>query len=179
MKRIVIAILVVMIGATDVQAQTSKKGKKAVQQKASVKKEAVNMQNGSDTVRLSSTATYPAYGSGTSRFTIADPVVNIFKQRANDVPASFNGKDIIGMPGSTYGVANGRILFRNTTATSPGTNFGSGGVGTGTTLLGVGTGENAISVNGKSPYAGPWLWGSKLPSVNLSPFLRDSTTIRR
>lgn len=178
MKRITIVFLVVMIGAADLQAQTGKKGKKETTQKATNQKEAVRKTNGSDTARLISTATYEAYGAGANRFTIADPVVNIFKQRANDVPASFNGKDIVGMPNSTYGIANGRILLRNTTATTPGTNFGSGGVGTGTTLLGGGTGENAISVNGKSPYAGPWLWGGKLPNTNLAPFLRDSV-IRR
>lgn len=177
MKRIVLAILVVMIGTAEMQAQTRKKGKKAVQQKTTVQKEIRSQSMNTDTVTLQSSGTYQAYGAG--RFTIADPVVNIFRQRANDAPVSFNGKDIIGMPGSTYGIANGRILLRNTTATTPGTNYGSGAVGTGTTLLGVGTSENAISVNGKSPYAGPWLWGGQLPSRNLAPFLQDSSRIRR
>lgn len=177
MKRIVFVILVVLMGAANVQAQTVKKGKKAVQQKTVRQKATTPQAKNPDTVTLRSSGAYQAYGAG--RFTIADPVVNIFRQRANDAPVSFNGKDIIGMPASTYGIANGRILLRNTTATTPGTNYGSGAVGTGTTLLGVGTSENAISVNGKSPYAGPWLWGGKLPNRNLAPFLQDSTTIRR
>ncbi|HEV7331630.1 MAG TPA: hypothetical protein VGN63_11370 [Flavisolibacter sp.] len=179
MKRIVIAILVVLIGVSDVQAQKGKKGKKAVQQKTAKQKEVTGPTGQSDTISLRSSGTYQAYGAGIGRFTITDPIVNIFNQRANNAPVSFNGKDIIGMPGSTYGIANGRILLRNTTATTPGTNYGSGAVGTGTTLLGLGVSENAISVNGKSPYAGPWLWGDKLPSRNLAPFLRDSTAIRR
>jgi hypothetical protein len=177
MKRIVFAILVVMIGATDMLAQPVKNGNKAVPQKTAVKK--ATIRQAENTVTLRSSGTYQAYGAGTSRFTIADPVVNIFRQRANDAPISFNGRDIIGMPGSTYGIANGRILLRNTTATTPGTNYGSGAVGTGTTLLGVGASENAISVNGKSPYAGPWLWGGKLPSQNLLPYLRDSAVRRQ
>ncbi|MBB1283675.1 hypothetical protein HRH25_04750 [Flavisolibacter sp. BT320] len=177
MKRIVFAILVVMMGAVAAEAQTTKKAKKSAQQKTTTKKENSPQPGNTDTVTFRSSGTYQAYGAG--RFTIADPVVNIFRQRANDAPVSFNGKDIVGMPGSTYGIANGRILLRNTTATTPGTNYGSGAVGTGTTLLGVGTSENAISVNGKSPYAGPWLWGGKLPSQNLAPFLPDSSRIRR
>lgn len=177
MKRIVFAILVVMTGTANLQAQTGNKGKEAVQQKPTVQKDIRNQSINTDTVILQSSGSYQAYGAG--RFTIADPVVNIFRQWANDVPASFNGKDIVGMPGSTYGIANGRILLRNTTATTPGTNYGSGAVGTGTTLLGVGTSESSISVNGKSPYAGPWLWGGQLPSRNLVPFLRDSARNRR
>ena len=179
MKRIVIAILVVMIGTANMQAQKGEKGNKAVQQKTAKQKVAKGRTSQSDTVVLKSSSTYQAHGNPTNRLTIADPVINIFNQRANNAPVSFNGKSIIGMPGSTYGIANGRILLRNTTATTGGTNYGSGAVGTGTTLLGVGASENAISVNGKSPYAGPWLWGSKLPSRNLAPFLPDSTAIRR
>ena len=180
MKRIVFVILVVVIGTAGVQAQSGKS--KAGQQKTTKAKRAktdaaaANKADTSHTVSLVSTSANQAYGAvGANRLSIADPVVNIFRQRARNSPVTFNGKDVIGMPGSTYGIANGRILLRGTTATTPGTNYGSGAVGTGTTLLGVGASENAISVNGKSPYAGPWLWGGKLPSVNLVPFLKDST----
>ncbi|NTS42848.1 hypothetical protein HRG84_18315 [Flavisolibacter sp. BT320] len=176
MKRIVVSLLVVIIGAAQVQAQ---KGKKAVSRKATVQSDIQSKTSGQDTINLTSTAAYPAYGAGANRFSISDPIVNTFRQRANDVPATFNGRSIVGMPGSTYGIANGRILLRNTTATTPGTSYGSGAVGTGTTLLGVGAGENAISVNGKNPYAGPGLWGSKQPGVNLAPFRRDSTGSRQ
>ncbi|HEY1022659.1 MAG TPA: hypothetical protein VGE06_10135 [Flavisolibacter sp.] len=178
MKRIVFAILIVMIGIQDMQAQQGKNDKQAVPQETASEKAATRQAEKNVTVTLLSSGNYEAYDTGTGRFTIADPVVNIFRQRANDAPISFNGRDIIGVPGSTYGIANGRILLRNTTATTPGTNYGSGAVGTGTTLLGVGASENAISVNGKSPYAGPWLWGGKHPSQNLLPYLRDAATIR-
>ncbi|MDQ3278149.1 MAG: hypothetical protein M3Q06_07470 [Bacteroidota bacterium] len=180
MKRIVWFVLIVMVGAAaDVQAQSNRKTGKAVQQKTAkatkTKAATAATRDTLTTVSMMSTTTHQANRDAGNRFSIADPVINIYQQRANGIPATFNGKEVIGMPGSTYGIANGRILLRNTTATTPGTNYGSGAVGTGTTLLGVGASENAITVNGKNPYAGPWLWGGKLPSVNLAPYVRDST----
>ncbi|HEU4904439.1 MAG TPA: hypothetical protein VFT06_16650 [Flavisolibacter sp.] len=118
------------------------------------------------TVVLSSTSANEAYSPSRGRFSIADPAINVLNQRAggNNVPVSSSG--IVGMPKGTYGIANGKILLRPTTATSSGTAYGSGAVGTGTTLMGVGTGENTPGINGKNPYAGPWLWGTK-PSTLL------------
>lgn len=118
-----------------------------------------------DTVVLSSTSANKAYGLSVGRFSIADPTINVLNQRASgsNVPVSSSG--IVGMPKRTYGFAHGKILLRSTTATSSGTAYGSGAVGTGTTLMGVGTGENTPGTNGKNPYAGPWLWGTKPSTV--------------
>lgn len=124
-----------------------------------------------DTVVLSSTSANEAYSPSGGRFSIADPTINVLNQRASgsNVPVSSSG--IVGMPKRTYGFAHGKILLRPTTATSSGTAYGSGAVGTGTTLMGVGTGENTPGTNGKNPYAGPWLWGTKpssLPSSSVT-----------
>lgn len=167
MKRIVLIILVIATGyAGSVQAQTGKKISKqqTAKKKSTAKKattQAATVKTG--TVTLTSSSTNKAYNHAAAvRFSIADPTINALNQRAagNNVPVSSSG--IVGMPKRTYGFANGKILLRNTTATTPGTSYGSGAVGSGTTILGVGTSENAIGVNGKNPYAGPWLWGSKV-----------------
>ncbi len=172
MKRISMLILVMLIGFAHVSlAQTSRKvNKQQTVMKKAVAKKKTGQRNdaGGETVVLTSTGTNRAYGAAPARrFSIADPTINVLNQRAggNNVPVS--GSGIIGMPKGAYGFANGKILLRNTTAPSSGTMYGSGAVGTGTTIIGVGTGENAIGVNGKNPYAGPWLWGSKLPNNNL------------
>lgn len=126
------------------------------------------------TTTLTSTSSDQAYGS--SRFSIADPTIISLNDRANgnNVPVSSSG--IVGMPKRVYGFANGKILLRNTTALSSGTTYGSGAVGTGTTITGIGTGENVIGVNGKAPYAGPSLWGSHLPLQRTPPAPATTTT---
>ena len=126
-----------------------------------------------NTTTFTSTSSGQAYGG--RHLSISDPTVVILNERANgdDVPVSSSG--IVGMPKRAYGFANGKILLRNTTALSSGTAYGSGAVGTGTTITGIGTAENVIGVNGKNPYAGPWLWGSRLPIRLAAP--AKSTTI--
>lgn len=115
---------------------------------------------------LTNTAAYKAkWPAAGNRLTIADPTINIFNQRAAGADARIGGSGIANMPKGSYGFANGKILLRNTTATSSGTGYGSGAVGTGTAIQGVGTGESSIGVNGKSPYAGPWLWGDRRPAA--------------
>jgi hypothetical protein len=128
-----------------------------------------NVQNGTqtkasdNTVSLTSTSANQAYAGSARRFSIADPTINILNERANGSNIPVGSSGIVGMPKSTYGFANGKILLRNTTAASSGTSYGSGAVATGTTITGIGTAENVIGVNGKNPYAGPWLWGSRPP----------------
>lgn len=150
------------------QQQTVKKkvAEKKVSRKASV--------SNKNTITLASASDNQAYGNApVRRFSIADPIINLLNQRAAGTHVPFRSSGIIGMPKGMYGFANGKIFLRSTTATSSGTAYGSGAVGTGTTIGGLGTSENVIGVNGKNPYAGPGLWGSKLP--NNPGSTKDST----
>jgi hypothetical protein len=116
-----------------------------------------------DSTLLSNTTNHSALAPQTT-LRIADPTVERFNQRASGGKVPISSSGIAGMPKGSYGFANGHILLRNTTATSPGTSYGSGAVGTGTAIQGIGTSEVSVGVNGKSPYAGPWLWGDKQPA---------------
>ena len=168
MKRIILLIVVSLLALVTVANAQTKQHSKSNKQYTTAKKRTDKKSNNKtntkqNTISLNSVSVNQAYGTSSSRFTIADPTINAFNMRAtgNDVKISSSG--IVGMPKVTYGLANGKILLRNTTATSSGTVYGSGAVGTGTTLIGIGTSEDAIGVNGKNPYAGPWLWGSRVP----------------
>lgn len=136
-------------------AQT-KASKNKNAQRTTAKKTTVNR----DTVRVSLVNT-ARYDARAGRYRISDPTINRMNQRAAGYDLPLGASGIAGMPRGSYGFANGKILLRNTTATTPGTGYGSGGVGTGTALQGPGTSEAAVGVNGKSPYAGPWLWGDR------------------
>ena len=114
------------------------------------------------TVVLSSVGHYDAFAPS-AKLSIADPTINQLNLRASGADVRISSSGIVGMPKRTYGFANGHILLRNTTAASSGTAYGSGAVGTGTSIQGVGTSEQTLGVNGKSPYAGHWLWGEKHP----------------
>lgn len=118
-----------------------------------------------DTVSLMSSSAGQAYGR--KRYAIADPTIRMLNARARGENVKISGSGIVGMPNGTYGY--GKVLLSRNTAVSSGTTFGSGAVGTGTTLMGVGAGQNTPGFNGKNPDAGPWFWGSKLPLRNLPP----------
>jgi hypothetical protein len=175
MKKAILLIMVVF-SVLCVHAQTGSKPmkKKAVTPKPSTvettrHKETIQQES----VSLNAVSNNQAHANtDMSSFTISDPTIRALNQRAAgyDVPLGPSG--ILGMPKRKYGFASGKLLLRSTTAPSSGTNYGSGAVGTGTSIMGVGTGEGAIGVNGKNPYAGPWLWGGKLPTE--TPVLRDS-----
>lgn len=109
--------------------------------------------------------TSQAYGPRS--YSIADPMIRMLNQKANGKNVQISSSGIVGVPNGTYGFANGKLFLRQTTATSSGTIFGSGAVGTGTTLMGVGTGANTPGLNGKTLAAGPAFWGMKLPLRNL------------
>lgn len=109
----------------------------------------------------------PAYNT----LQITDPAIRLFNERAHgyDTMASHSG--IIGVPKRAYGIANGHIIFRSSTATSSGTITGSGSVGTGSSVGSMGTGAQVQGVNGKSPYSGPGMWGTKVAGPELRPDL--------
>ena len=175
MKRIILFFLVVLLAlVTTASAQNKPRAKAAKQYTVTKKKPAKKTNNKAnttesrqETVTLNSVSASEAYGSVSRYFTIADPTINALNMQANGSDIKISSSGIAGMPKLAYGLANGKILLRNTTATSSGTIYGSGAVGTGTTIAGIGTSENAIGVNGKNPYAGPWLWGSKQPVHNV------------
>jgi len=179
MKRVIFFTLLCWIGmATTALAQTGSHRKVAKQHAVKTKshpqataKKQTQTEKAQDAVSLTSTSTNEAYSS--NRLAISDPTINVLNMRAsgNNVPISSSG--IVGMPKGTYGFARGKILLRSTTAPSSGTSYGSGAVGTGTTISGVGAGESVIGVNGKNPYAGSWLWGSRIASQQP---LQSSTT---
>jgi hypothetical protein len=54
------------------------------------------------------------------------------------------------------------IIFHNTTATNSGTATGSGAVGTGSSIGASGTSGATMGVNGKNPYAGPGIYGTRV-----------------
>lgn len=113
---------------------------------------------------LSSTGSYPAKANTlsivNSNFTIADPILTTLDARANGANISIGKSGIVGMPKRAYGFANGRLLLHSTSATTFGTQTGSGAVGTGTSLGTFGSNGPAMSVNGKSPFAGINMWGN-------------------
>ena len=169
MKKILLSI--VLLGLLSVgHAQTTPTNKKPAA-KSSVK---ATKPAKKSIVVLNSTSTNNAYTpSSTGRLQLADTTISFMNQRAAGANISLGTSPILGMPKGTYGFANGKILFRNTTATTSGSSYGSGGVGTGTSIHGAGTSESTIGVNGKSPDAGPWIWGDRRP-VYISP-RADST----
>jgi hypothetical protein len=174
MKKMMLISLIIAFPFNYVAAQTaggeSKSYKKMIAGKRvkSVKKVAANK-----SVTFTSTAANEAY-SRDSKLLIADPTIKAFNKRAAGADIRLSSSGVAGMPKGTYGFARGKILLRSTTASSPGTSYGSGAVGTGTSINSIGTSEATIGVNGKSPQAGPWLWGSKQPAYNL-PYKKDTT----
>lgn len=159
MKKMVLFGLFVCLLSVTASAQTKRATKKMRQTKKVSKLTAGKNDNATT---LSNTTSYPAFAP-TTGLRISDPTINRFNERAAGSNVRISGSGIAGMPKGSYGFANGHILLRNTTAASSGTSFGSGAVGTGTSIQGVGTSESTLGVNGKSPDAGPWLWGDKRP----------------
>jgi hypothetical protein len=159
-KMIWVSILFVFAFASADAQVKNKKTKTAT--KRTVAKKANSSRDDSASVTLTNVGTNAAYAPTSSqKLNIADPTINTLNRRAAGADIQEGRSPVMGMPKGTYGIANGKILLRNTTATSSGTGYGSGAVGTGTSISGLGTSEATIGVNGKSPYAGTWLWGDR------------------
>jgi hypothetical protein len=170
MKKMIFILLFVGMGVVP-EATAQTKGKKAAKpqniKQRSTAHHTSSHTTTSDKVTVTSGSSHAAFGAPpTRRFSIADPTINALKDQAAGNTPVVSPSGVVGMPKRAYGFSNGKILLRSTTAPSSGTMYGSGAVGTGTTILGIGTGENAIGVNGKNPYAGPNLWGSQVPFRN-------------
>lgn len=164
MRRFIFLTAILCIGfiSTFAQSQTSHDKQPVVKKKNVTESKPANLSRAKtvDTASFTSTSANKAYAA-TSGLSIADPTINLLNQRANGSNAFVSRSGIVGMPKSSYGFARGKLFLRSTTALSSGTSYGSGAVATGTTIMGTGTGENTPGINGKNPYAGPSLWGSK------------------
>lgn len=160
-----LAALVVCFAALNAPAQTKTHNATTPAHKASHRSKAKSSKADSTAV-LTNSNSYPALAAKPdATLRIADPVINTLNAKAAGATVPQSTLKMMGLPKYRNGFANGHILLRNTTASSSGTAFGSGAVGTGTSLHGVGAGESTLGTNGKSPYAGASLWGDKRPVI--------------
>jgi hypothetical protein len=162
--------------ATHVQAQQKNKGSKRTPgtQKVMAKsaKSRTSRTTVSNTRNLSSTGEYKAYSNtnlmesnssaqaGRS-LTITDPTIRTFNAIANGANIKIGSSGVIGVPKGRYGYANGHLTLLPNGATSSGTTTGSGSVGTGTSPGSIGTIGPGMGVNGRNPYAGPDIRGTR------------------
>lgn len=161
MRRSLFLAIFFCLGLTTISlAQTKPKSKSPVQQP---EENSATKQLSTDSASFAANDSNQAFGASANRLYITDLVVRALNQRAAGSKVSVGSSGVVGMPHGSYGFANGKILLRPTTAPSSGTAYGSGSVGTGTSINGLGTGENLPGVNGKNPYAGSSLWGTKPP----------------
>lgn len=110
-------------------------------------------------VSLVHEAGHAALSDAAGSLKIYDATLVALNRKAAGLPHQIAPSGIIGMPKITYGIARGQLLLRNTTAPSLGATTGSGAVGTGTHAGSMGTSGHSPGVNGKSPDAGPSLYG--------------------
>jgi hypothetical protein len=171
--------IMLLINATTMAQTKSKKAKQAVPSQTSQKNKADHSTNPSDkTVTLNTTTSYPAKSTASilsspqKRFTVTDPILITLDKRADGANIPFNKSGIVGMPKRAYGFANGRIVLTSTGAVTSGTQTGSGGVGTGTSMATFGSIGAPMNVNGKSSYAGINMWGN---AMNMTITRRDSS----
>ncbi|MDB5253461.1 MAG: hypothetical protein JWP27_2630 [Flaviaesturariibacter sp.] len=166
MKKLIwsVGLVFIFAGGAGAQARTKQKGRTAARSTArgAMVRDTV--------VALTSTVAYPARGAALPAQpaiadpTIADPTINTFNNRVFMGARLDNERAIIGLPKIRTGIANGHILFYPTSAATSGTTTGSGVVGTGTSIGNGGMNEAGIGVNGKNPYAGPGIYGTRVIS---------------
>jgi len=184
MKQVFLCVGILLLVGRATMAQTkSAKPKPQANSKTIQSKSDNKVTNSSNPLSLNSTASYPAKANNNSlsvankQYTITDPILTTFDARAKGSNISMGKSGIVGMPKRAYGFANGWLLFHSTGSTTFGTQTGSGGVATGTSLGTFGSNGPAMSVNGKSPYAGINMWGNAMnmnitgsdSSVRLTP----------
>jgi hypothetical protein len=169
-------VLLLLILSVQAHAQKkSTKGKTSQKSKTAITN---NPAASASTLMLNSVGNYPAKANTntlpmpTMNYMVADPILTTLSARANGANIRFNNSGIVGMPKSAYGFANGHISLKTTGAVTSGTETGSGGVSTGTSLATFGSVGAPMNVNGKSPYAGINMWGN---AMNMHISVRDST----
>lgn len=185
-------ILLMFAMTTAVQAQqknkSSKKPKVAHKATVTTNKGKAAKADAPASVNLTSTGEYKAYGNnralmsntatGTASgsLSIADPTIRTFNAIANGANIRIGSSGVIGVPKGRYGYANGHLTLLPNGATSIGTNTGSGSVGTGSSPGSVGTIGPGMGVNGRNPYAGPDIRGTRVRSYT-DMLLPDSIKI--
>jgi hypothetical protein len=132
------------------------------------------------TYTLSNTSSNKAYSGildQNNQYQIADPTIRALNAKANGADVKISNSGIVGMPKGTYGFANGHLTFYTAGAPSSGTITGSGSIGTGSTPGSLGTNGSVLSVNGRNPYSGSSIWGTRItgPATKLN----DSTVLQR
>ena len=168
---IICAVLIFSFSVASAQATKLKRSTKILNKRAAVRKQSIKnstTHNAATTFHLSSTSNNTA--KATTRFSIADPVIIGFNERAKGEALRIPKSPIIGMPKSYYGLAKGHIFLKNSDATSTGGNTGTGSVGTGSSIGPTGTSGQAIGVNGKTPYAAPDIYG--IPGIKAPQSMR-------
>lgn len=155
----IIACAFVSSVTTAQQIQHKKPGKTSASQ--TLKKPATAEET---LVSMNSTTANAAFADRNSlhSFHIADPTIRwynaMYDYRHPD------GNAVIGLPKLSNGIAHGKIIFYPTNATGSGSFTGNGSVGTGTSIGNIGTNGSVIGVNGKNPYAGPGVYGTRVLS---------------
>lgn len=178
MKTILSYITVLLLlTASQVHAQ-----KKIIQSKKAVHSKTASTNHASaaapTTSMLNSVGNYPAkanpngLSSLPNNYTVSDPILTTLSARANGANLRFNNSGIVGMPKRAYGFANGHIALKTSGSVTTGTETGSGGVATGTSLATFGSVGEPMNVNGKSPYSGINMWGN---SMNMQISNMDSS----
>jgi hypothetical protein len=170
MKRVFWLAAVLLLICTNIYSQaSSKKMKQAVHSKAvSANKKKRPSTKSSTSVIINTTSSHPAKANALTlspsqkEYAIADPIVTTLNARANGENIQFNKSGIVGMPKHAYGFANGHVTLHTTGSVTAGTETGSGSVGTGSSLATYGSIGAPMNVNGKSPFAGVYMWGNAM-----------------
>ncbi len=173
MKRVILCVSV-FISLTTISAAQQVKHKNATSKhrgtgKATTAKRNTNSSNTATTNVLTSSSSNSAYSNNATanNLQIHDPVIRSLNEKANGRNVNIGGSGVMGMPKATYGVANGHLIFRQSDATTSGTSTGSGAVGTGSSPGPMGTSGAVMGVNGKSPYAGPGIYGAGVTGAGV------------
>lgn len=164
MKKWIWTLGIAGICCSSAMAQSAPKKKAAAKQTQTVAKKVATAMADTSFTLISSGSNNALQETARTNYTIADPTIQTFNTRVftNTIPD--NEKAIIGIPKIQTGVGHGRILFYPTASATSGTNTGSGTVGTGSSLGNVGTNGAGMGVNGKNPYAGPAIYGTRVIS---------------
>jgi hypothetical protein len=163
MKRIIFSAMLLFIFTTSVPAQVGRKepAKQTTIAKTNIVKKGKVVQKPMAVTTLNSTSNNAAFGNAAEqRFRISDPTIIWFNNRTYNTKFE-NGSSLIGIPKLSSGIAHGHLIFYPTAATTSGSSTGSGAVGTGSSIGNVGTNGSGLGVNGKNPYAGPGMYGTR------------------
>ncbi|HVK97086.1 MAG TPA: hypothetical protein VM368_04670 [Flavisolibacter sp.] len=168
MKKLILIFTVLLIYTGITYSQPAKQkapvkkqltAKKTLKNKKAIAAKKQQTPNTGTTQTLISTRSYTALRAENNTLRISDPTILTLNSRARGLETGTATPGVLGMPKRMYGFSNGRIFFRPTDAASTGTSTGSGSVGTGTWLGSAGTAGSSFGLNGKSPEAGPGIYG--------------------